>query len=64
MYGQRIRELREEENKSQKQLAIITGIPQATIARYELEKTEPRVTEIKILCNYFNVTSDYLIGIE
>lgn len=64
MYGERIKELREELQLSQMKLAKRTGITQSAIARYELEITEPRVSEIIKLCNFFNCTSDYIIGLE
>lgn len=62
--GERIKELRQEQKISQMQLSKQTGITQAAIARYELNISEPRATEIKKLCDFFGVTSDYLIGLD
>ena len=63
-FGTKLKELREEKGLSQMELAKLIDIPQATLARYELEKSEPRITEIRKICNYFDVTSDYLLGLE
>ena len=60
----RLKELREEKELSQMELAKKINIPQATIARYELGKTQPRAEEIIKICNFFNVTSDYFLGLE
>ena len=46
------------------ELAKQIDIPQATLARYELEKSEPRITEIRKICKYFDVSADYLLGLE
>lgn len=62
--GQRLKELREEKNISQMKLSKIIGITQAAIARYELDISEPRASDIKKYCLYFDISSDYLIGLE
>ena len=48
---------------SQMDLAVATGISQSAIAKWELGKTEPTATAIIILANFFEETSDYLLGI-
>lgn len=48
----RINELRIENNLSQMELASKTGIPQATIARYELGKSLPNSERIIVLCSF------------
>ena len=45
------------------QLSEACGISQSSIARFELDKTEPRLSEIRIFCRFFNVTADYLLGL-
>lgn len=34
------------------------------ICKWENNQTEPRASNIKILCDYFEVSSDYLLGLE
>ena len=60
----RINELRIENNLSKMELASKTGIPQATIARYELGKSLPNSERIIVLCSFFGVSADYLLGLE
>ena len=62
--GIRLKELREEKGLSQMQLSKQIDITQPAIARYELNKTEPRASDIKKFCLFFGVTADYLIGLE
>ena len=39
-------------------------VPQATIARYELGKSLPNSERIIVLCSFFGVSADYLLGLE
>lgn len=63
-FGKLLKELRSEKGISQAKLAEDTQITQSSIARWELNKTEPQLSEIKILAIYFDVTADYLLGLE
>ncbi len=62
MYGQRLRELRYEKKLSQRALAEILGVTQKDISRYELEQIEPNIGMIVKICDYFEVTADFLLG--
>lgn len=64
MIGKILKELREEKEITQQQLADTIKISQSKIARYELNKSEPKASEIKKFCKFFNISADYLIGIE
>lgn len=46
------------------QLSTKIGISQPAIARYELDKTEPRISDLLKIAIFFDVTADYLIGLE
>lgn len=63
MYGQRIRELRMEKGITQAELAAILNTTQKTISKYENEFLDLNTNMIISLCKYFNVTSDYLLGL-
>lgn len=63
-YGQILKKLRITKGFSQKKLAEEIGITQASIARYELNITEPKLSDIKKICTYFEITADYFIGLE
>lgn len=60
----RIKELREEKGLSQKQLAEAIGLKHQTISHYENGRLEPNLETIEKLCNYFDVSAGYLLGIE
>ena len=57
-----LKELRSERGLSQLQLSYLVDISQSTLARFELGQSEPRLSDIMKLCDYFGVTSDELIG--
>jgi len=57
----RLKSIREEKGLTQKQVAELTGLVRATLANWEIGRTEPDVKSIGILSNFFNVSTDYLI---
>lgn len=62
-FSLRLKELRNECGLTQEELAKITGISFPTISRYENGiRDEPKLTILKTLANYFDVTIDYLVG--
>ena len=63
MYGERLRELRENKNLTQKQLAKILNTDQQAISRYEREQIDLSTNFILKVCDYFGVTADYLLGL-
>ena len=58
----RIRDLREDLDLRQIDVANATGIDQKTLSNYETGKTNPDSFAIIVLANFFNVTTDYLLG--
>lgn len=64
MYGERIRELREERNLTQAQLAEALGVSQKNVSKYELELLGLNTEIIVKLCRFFAVTSDYHLGLS
>ena len=56
--------LRKEKNISQQLLAKEIGVTQKAIDFWEKGINEPKATYIIKLSKYFDVTSDYLLGIE
>lgn len=58
----RIYELRKEKNVSQTQLARLLGTTHKTISNYENGITKPNFNRVCIMANYFNVSTDYLMG--
>lgn len=60
----RIKELREERGVKQLELGKLLCCGQQTISRYEGEKREISLEGVRILCRYFGVTADYLLGLS
>ena len=61
-FGEKIRLLREEKELNQTQLCETVDITQRWISDMENDKYEPSMADIKAMCRYFNVSSDYLPG--
>ncbi len=64
MFGKKIREYREDKNLTQTELAKLLNTTQSTIGKYEREELEPNINTIINLCKIFNVSADYLLGLE
>lgn len=57
-------ELRVERGVSQKELAEAIGVSQSTIAKIEVGRNEATASTIRKLASYFNISTDYLLGLE
>lgn len=60
--GYRISELRKQAGMSQFQLAKVLNVATSTLGMYETGKREPSLKVMNRIANYFNVTTDYLLG--
>lgn len=60
----RIRSLREDRDLRQIDVSNATGIDQKTLSNYETGKTNPDSYAIIKLAEFFNVTTDYLLGVS
>lgn len=60
----RIKELRESFNLSQRELAAKVQTSQANLSRWEQGLNEPSILECWKLATFFDVTIDYLCGKE
>ena len=58
----RIKDLREDMDLRQIDVANATGMDQKTLSNYETGKTNPDSFAIIKLADFFGVTADYLIG--
>ena len=58
----RIKDLREDRDMRQSDLAAATGIDQRTISNYETGKTSPDAYALIKLADFFDVSVDYLLG--
>ena len=58
----RIKDLREDRDLRQIDVATATGIDQRSLSNYETGKTSPDAITILKLADFFGVTCDYLLG--
>jgi transcriptional regulator with XRE-family HTH domain len=58
-----IRSLREDNDKTQTQIAEVLGTSQTMYARYERGANELPIHHLLKLSNYYGVSTDYLLGL-
>jgi transcriptional regulator with XRE-family HTH domain len=61
-YTKRLRDLREDHDKTQQQIAEVLGTSQTMYARYERGANELPIRHLLTLCNYYGVSADYILG--
>ena len=62
-YNEKIRMLREDNDKSQTEIAAILGVGQRTYSDYESGKTRIPVDSLMKLAKYYDVDMDYICGL-
>lgn len=62
-FSNKLRQLIEEQNITQKQLANELQIPVSTLGGYVQGTSEPDFQTLKIIATYFHVTTDYLLDL-
>lgn len=61
-YQRRLRDLREDHDKTQHDIADILGTSQTMYARYERGANELPLRHLLTLAEYYGVSTDYLLG--
>ena len=64
IFGERLEELLKEKGITKYKLAQATGISKSILSDYCKGKVQPTADIIIVMARYFDVTSDYLLGIE
>lgn len=59
----RVRDLREDKDKTQEDIAILLNTHTTTYRRWETGETEIPTHIIKQLCIHYNVSADYILGL-
>ncbi len=62
MIFENIRNLREDKDLTQEQLAKLLNIKQTTYSKYELGKINIPIEVFITLADYYNTSIDYLVG--
>ncbi len=63
-YRQRFKNLRIDNDLTQEQVAKICKVSDATVGHWETGKRDMRIDCITTLCKYYNVSSDYILGLS
>lgn len=62
-FYQRLRDVREDADKSQEEIAAILNIQQTQYSRYERGIQKMGIDKYIILSEYYNISLDYLCGL-
>lgn len=62
-FPERLKELRKEKGLTKSQLAKEINVSHACIVFWENNTRTPTIDYIILLCHFFNVSADYLIGL-
>ena len=63
-YIKRLRDLREDHDMTQQQVADVLGTSQTMYARYERGANELPIHHLITLCQYYRVSADYILGLR
>ena len=63
-FGEKMRNLREDADLTQTQLAKVLNMTQRKISYIECGKYEPSIEDIAAICEFFKISSDYMLGIQ
>lgn len=61
-YLKRMRDLREDHDLTQREIAEVLGTSQTMYARYERGANELPIRHLLTLCDYYRVSADYFLG--
>ncbi len=64
IFCERLKSLRIEKKLSQPELAKLVGVSNGMISFWENEVNEPTISNLIKLCQIFEVSADYLLGLE
>lgn len=70
IFGERLRKLRNKQNLSIDELVVRlnnkykTSISKSMISRYENGQSDPKMENVKIIADYFQISADYLLGLS
>ena len=62
-YAQRLRDLREDADKTQAEIAALLETSQQYYANYETGKRPLPIDRLMKLCKYYKVSADYVLGL-
>ena len=63
-YLKKLRDLREDHDLTQQQIADVLGTSQTMYARYERGANELPIHHLISLCRFYHISADVLLGLE
>jgi len=63
-FGEKIKNLREDQDLTQGQLGKLVNMTQRKISYIENNKYEPSIDDIRAFCLFFEVSADFLLDLE
>ena len=63
-YWEILRELREDQDLRQAEIAAVLGTTQQVYSRYENGVNELPIRHLITLCRYYRVSADYVLGLK
>ena len=64
IFRQRLQGLREKRRISRRVLSELCGLSSDAVRRYERGESEPNLTSLVRIADFFEVSTDYLLGID
>lgn len=64
IFADRLKDLRTDKKLSLKQLAKELNVSDVAIGRWEKQLRVPNIIELKKIAEFFNVSADYLLGLQ
>lgn len=62
-YPQKIRDLREDHDMTQAQIAMILGTNKNQVGKYERGEQDMNIKHLVKLCMYYKVSADFILGL-
>ena len=63
LFGKKLKQLRQDKELTQQELADRLSVTRATISSYETSALYPSVEKLIEICRFFNVSADYMLGL-
>ena len=64
VFGQRLLEARKRHKETQEQLAAVLGVGKSQISEMETGKHSTTAEKIVLICEHYQISSDYLLGLS
>lgn len=64
IFGERLKELRQGKQVTQETVAKLLGVTKTQISDMEKSRSHTTFENLYLLCEYFDVSADYLLGLS